>query len=596
MKKILAILIATLALAGCHSGGDGGSTKSVEGAQAAQLRHNAKTMVVAGYASEVQLLYVAYFGRPADPAGLTNFENALQNAGAPTDIASMVTAYGNSAVIRALVDSFGTSSESTTLYGGGDTTALVQAIFHNVLNRAPASSGLNFWVNAIDSGNLTKGGAALSIAAGALANNTAQGALDTQLINARLAVAADFTAQVSAQNAASDYAGQTAAATARAMLAGVSASTDLTAFESTVASTVATLIADAAPTVAFAAKIGKPSRFLVGLGAGNDYSVMSTQGIKPDIVDTYLVGVGSGSWTTWNSPSGAYLTLVTQEDDAIGALPMFTLYQMAQNGDGNLSGLADANFMGNYWSQVRLMFQLLGSYGKPALVNLEPDFWGYVELQATNGDPKQMAAVVGTQAECAALPNNAVGIAQCMLKMARTYAPKTMVGFPASFFGENAPAVAAFMNANGAQNADFIVAQTSDRDAGCFETANPPAECTGRGNGPFYWDEANQATPNYAQSLATWSSYRSLLGNKLPIVWWQTPMGVPSTTPGGSYQHYRDNHVHYMLNNAGQYVNIGSAAAVFSSGASSQTTISTDGGQFRTLFDQYLKSGGSPLH
>ena len=53
----------------------------------------------------------------------------------------------------------------------------------------------------------------------------------------------------------------------------------------------------------------------------------------------------------------------------------------------------------------------------------------------------------------------------------------------------------------GADKADFIVAQTSDRDAGCFEVASPPAECAGRGNGPFYWDETNVATPNFHQDL-----------------------------------------------------------------------------------------------
>ena len=593
MKKTLLTLIPALLFAGCFGNSD---TSTAASAQAKQFPRSAKSTVVTGYANEVQLLYVAYFGRPADPAGLANFEAALQSDGAPTDMQALVTAYAGNAALRSLVDSFGTSAESTALYGSGSTTSFVQAIFNNILSRPPAASGQAFWVNAIDSGSVTRGEAAMSIAAGALTNTTAQGLLDAQLIVDRLAVAINFTAQVSAQNAVSDYAGAMAAATARSMLGTVTATTDATAFEPTVVSTVAALVSAAAPTVSFVAKLGKPSRFLVGLGAGNDYSVMSAQGIVPDIVDTYLVGVGSGAWPTWNSPSGAYVTLVTQEDDAIGAIPMFTLYQMAQNGDGNLAGLTDSTFMGNYWSQVRLMFQMLGKYGKPALVNLEPDFWGYVELQAKNGDPTQMSAVVNTQTECAAQPNTAVGIAQCMLTMARTYAPKTLVGFPASFFGESAPTVASFMHVNGAQNADFIVAQTSDRDAGCFEAASPPPECTGRGSGPFYWDETNQTTPNYTQSLTNWGSYRSLLGNNLPIVWWQTPMGVPSTAPGGTYQHYRDNPVHYMLNNAGQYVNIGSVAAVFSSGATSQTTIATDGGQFQTLFGQYVKSGGSPLH
>jgi hypothetical protein len=144
----------------------------------------------------------------------------------------------------------------------------------------------------------------------------------------------------------------------------------------------------------------------------------------------------------------------------------------------------------------------------------------------------------------------------------------------------------------GAQNADFIVAQTSDRDAGCMEVTTPPPECAGRGAGPFYWDESNKTTPNFEQSLSTWSAMHDSMKN-LPIVWWQTPMGVPSATPGGTTNHYRDDHVDYMLKNASQYTAIGSVAAVFSAGASSQTTIATDGGQFKNLFSQYLSSPAS---
>ncbi len=343
------------------------------------------------------------------------------------------------------------------------------------------------------------------------------------------------------------------------------------------------------------ARLGKPDRVLIGLGAGNAISDMNAQGIKPDIIDTYLVGVGSGSWIDWNSPTGAYLPDTAQADDAIGAIPMYTLYGMAQNGDGNLSGLSSSSFMDAYWSQARMMFQKLGAYGKPALVNLEPDFWGYVEAQAPNNDPAQLVAVVNDQPECATLSNNATGVAQCLLALGRAYAPLTLIGYPASFFGEDPPTLANFMSKIGAQNADFIVAQTSDRDAGCMEVSSPPPECSGRGSGPFYWDEANVKSPNFTESLNMWSAYRGDLPNNLPIIWWQTPMGFPSSVPGGTNQHYRDDHVDYMLKNTGQYANIGSFGIVFSSGASSQTVITTDGGQFANLFAAYLNSGGAPI-
>ncbi|MGJ7529760.1 hypothetical protein [Variovorax sp. GB1P17] len=343
-----------------------------------------------------------------------------------------------------------------------------------------------------------------------------------------------------------------------------------------------------------ATKLGKPSRVLVGLGSGNSISDMKSQGIHPDIVDAYLVGVGAGAWPTWNSPDGAYITFTAQAAQAYGAVPMFTLYQMAQNGEGNLSDLTDASFMNNYWAQVRLMYQRIADLGTPVLINLEPDFWGFVASQAPNRDATQMAALVNGQSECAALPNTAAGIGQCLVQMGRQIAPKALMGFPPAFWSGTAATLGAQMQAVGANQADFIVAQTSDRDAGCREVASPPAECAGR-SGPFYWDESNKTSPNFHDSQSQISDYRAALGNGLPILWWQTPMGVPSDTPGGTDQHYRDNHVDYMLRNTQEYGDTHTFAIVFSAGGSHQTTISTDGGQFARLSGQYLAQGGASL-
>lgn len=349
-----------------------------------------------------------------------------------------------------------------------------------------------------------------------------------------------------------------------------------------------------AATTALVTKLGKPSRVLVGLGAGNSLAQMQSQSIHPDIVDTYLVGVGAGAWPTWNSPDGAYITYTAQAVQAYGATPMFTFYQMAQNGGGNLSGINDATFMNNYWAQARLMYQRIAALNTSVLVNLEPDFWGFVWAQAPGHDPAQIPAVVSSQAECSGLPNTAAGIGQCLVQMGRKIAPNALLGFPPSFWGASPTAIGTEMHAVGAHLADFIVAQTSDRDAGCMEVASPPDECAGR-SGPFYWDANNIATPNFHQSQSGISDYRAALGNGLPILWWQTPMGVPSTAPGGTSQHYRDNHVDYMLRNTQEYGDIHTFAIVFSSGGIFQTSINTDGGQFARLLGQYLAQGGAAL-
>lgn len=233
----MAVPAFLVALASC-GGGDTDllSTAATPQSQSILLSHI--NTIGDDYNNVVEQLYVAYFGRPADIEGLTNFKAQLAANGAPKDIAGLDTAYNTTPAIKELIDAFGTSAESARLYGSGDTTSFVTAIYNNVLNRAPAQSGLDFWVSAIDSGFLTRGRASLSIMAGALANTTDQGRIDAELVTKRIEVATNFT---HALPNADVYKGPTAAANARNMLAQVTGATDVTAFQPTVVSTIQNL-------------------------------------------------------------------------------------------------------------------------------------------------------------------------------------------------------------------------------------------------------------------------------------------------------------------------------------------------------------------
>lgn len=344
-----------------------------------------------------------------------------------------------------------------------------------------------------------------------------------------------------------------------------------------------------APTSAAAAaatRLGRASRMMVGLGLGGaSESSIQSQGLHPDIYDAYLVNAGAGDWTTWNSPAGSYVNLHANRADRMGAVPMFTLYQMASNGDGNLSGLTGPAFMSRYWANVRLMFQRIAVFGKPALVTVEPDFWGYVERQAPGSDPRQLSALVTIDGDCEGQPNSAAGVAGCILQMAHKYAPKALVGFSPSAWGGNSPAdVSAFMQAAGLHHGDFLAMQTLDRDAGCFEAK--ATSCVRAGSG-WYWDDAA-----FAAHLALARAWHESTG--LPLIWWQTPMGVPSPLPGGTSAHWRDNRAVYFLTRARDVVAAGGLGVVFSAGATGQTTIDTDAGQYKRLSEAYL-AGPAPL-
>ena len=357
--------------------------------------------------------------------------------------------------------------------------------------------------------------------------------------------------------------------------------------------------APSGPAAALAKRLGLPSRLLIGLGSGGaDTSLIKTQGLKPDFYERYLVGIDSqGGWTTWNSPSGAYAGFVMLDADSVGAVPMFTLFQFSADSTSDMTSLASASYMQAYWADLIILFNQMNQFGKPAVLSVEPDFWGFAQIVTNNtygGDPTKVPAVLSTDAACTGLPANLTGFAPCLLKLAHKYAPKAAIGFPPSDWGGSSLAsVVTFMNQLGTAQGDFIVMQTLDRDAGCPEQAaltpsTAQADCV-RGQGNWYWDETNQTHPNFQDNFAMASTFHTGIGG-LPIIWWQTPFGVPSTTPGGTAGQYRDNRMDYFLKHPSELVAVGGLGVVFGAGAENQTTPATDGGQFQTLSTRYLAS------
>jgi len=351
------------------------------------------------------------------------------------------------------------------------------------------------------------------------------------------------------------------------------------------------------PERALASKLGLKSRFSIGLGNdsnGNDPNQASayTLGPKLDIHYMYLSGLpGEGGWTDWNSPSGQYVTMHVNAAKAKGVVPMFTLYQAAARGDGNVAAFDNTDFMTKYWRGVRVMFTRLGEAGVPAIAHIEPDLWGYLQQKGDNpaSVPMKVGALVP---ECSGLPSNAGGFGRCILRLGRALAPKTAIGFSSSSFGaytngvSDPTRIAKYLDTVSGGGSDFVVVETLDRDAGCFEAATDP-NC--KRSGSFYWTDAD-----FAKHLAWAKTIRTVTGK--PLLWWQLPLGVASTTKGGSSARYRDNRVQYLFSHGWQFAQAGGIGAVFGTGAVNQTTVKTDGGQFKNALTKYLASGGSGLN
>lgn len=231
-KSLTLVAACVGALSAC-GGNDPSSASQTVGDQSMQPLRSDKA-VAADYQNAVQELYVAYYGRPADAAGLAYWEGVLLADNASTDIQSLNATYSTNTAVKAVVDSFATSAESMALYGNDNTNAFITAIYQNVLGRPPDQAGLSYWATLVSNQTLTQGEAALAIVAAASAETNTS---DEEVVNNRLSVANNFTAQVSGQSA-SIYNGTTATADARVMLATVTSTTDIASFQVTVANTI----------------------------------------------------------------------------------------------------------------------------------------------------------------------------------------------------------------------------------------------------------------------------------------------------------------------------------------------------------------------
>lgn len=128
------------------------------------------------YADRVQLMYVAYYGRPGDPGGIDFWASRLRDSGG--DLAGIIDAFGNSA-------------EFNKRFGGLANDTLVNTLYLQLFGRNADRAGLDFYVGRLTNGEQTLGSIALSIADG-----VREGTQDYRIVSNKLEVANTFSARV----------------------------------------------------------------------------------------------------------------------------------------------------------------------------------------------------------------------------------------------------------------------------------------------------------------------------------------------------------------------------------------------------------------
>jgi len=154
------------------------------------------------YYNDIQKLYVAYFNRPADAAGLAYYEGVLEKAN------------GSAATMAQISADFAKSTEYTAAFQGKTSEQIVDIIYTNLFGHAADAGGRKFYADNLTAGKVTVANVVQEVAKGA------QGT-DLTAYNNKLTAAAAFSAALDTKAEQDGYSGAKANEVAKAFLASV---------------------------------------------------------------------------------------------------------------------------------------------------------------------------------------------------------------------------------------------------------------------------------------------------------------------------------------------------------------------------------------
>ncbi|MFN3790836.1 DUF4214 domain-containing protein [Massilia sp.] len=136
----------------------------------------------------IQKLYISYFSRPADFAGLEYWKGQLAS---------------NPNALQELSRQFSVSKEYLDTYANLDTRGKVAEVYDNLFGRQAEAAGIDYWANLLNNKQITIDNMVTQIAAGA------QGT-DQFAYNAKVAAATSFTERLDLPNERTAYSGTAA--------------------------------------------------------------------------------------------------------------------------------------------------------------------------------------------------------------------------------------------------------------------------------------------------------------------------------------------------------------------------------------------------
>jgi len=163
--------------------------------------------IVTAHVNAVQQLYVAYFNRPADAAGLDYWTNVV------------AAQKGSTAAVSA---AFAAEAEYKTAYANMTNAQVVNQVYQNLFGRAAETAGQNYWADLLDRKVITIDKVVADIAKGA------QGT-DAEAYENKVAGATAFSAALDTKAEQDGYRGAEANKLAKAFITSITTDASLTA-------------------------------------------------------------------------------------------------------------------------------------------------------------------------------------------------------------------------------------------------------------------------------------------------------------------------------------------------------------------------------
>lgn len=266
------------------------------------------------------------------------------------------------------------------------------------------------------------------------------------------------------------------------------------------------------------------------------------QGCRWDLRYQHL----GANWTQWN-PNGGFVPMYLQESDRLGILPVFTYYGILRSSPGKLDAGAiseeilancrNTSTMRKYFSDVRLLMEKAGAFGKPVILHVEPGLWARF-LAAPEFRPNALEKIFvavrsSGVAELEGLDDTAASFGKAFGVLRDRYAPNVLLAWHVSKVDGFSPQVAAdALLKCGAW--ELLFTDVGDRDAGFKEA---------RGIAGAWWKEKDFT------DFRDWGKeVYSRTG--LPLMVWRIPLGnTHMATCNNTAWHFMDNRAEYWLEN-----------------------------------------------